>query len=286
MALWPIHCAFGITKMIVSTYQAASGAGAEGMDELRRGIAAHVASGTVPPGKVFAHALPYNVIPHIDKFQPNRYTKEEMKVAWETRKIFHIDEESELRVSVTAVRVPTLRAHAEAISIQTALPVTPEAAAALLHAAPGVALVDNPAAAQYPMPLTATGAHAVEAGRLRQSLVFGDYGLELFVCGDQLLRGAALNAVLIARLVTAGGGPDSSGGKPAPRPRPPRRKPQRRGPHALAAELALVALPAAAALALSLGEGRRGAAQRAASRAVVFSAWLGLGALLSSCLVR
>ena len=171
MALWPLHCKYGIKRMIVSTYQAASGAGAEGMEELQKGIAEHVAGGT-PVNKVFAHPLPFNLIPHIDKFQPNRYTKEEMKVAWETRKIFHAD----IAVSCTAVRVPTLRAHAEALTIEFARDVQAEAAAALLLDAPGCELVDNPAAAQYPMPINASNKHKVEVGRLRQSLVFGDRG--------------------------------------------------------------------------------------------------------------
>lgn len=171
MALWPLHCKYGIKRMIVSTYQAASGAGAEGIEELQKGIAEHVAGGT-PVNKVFPHPLPFNLIPHIDKFQPNRYTKEEMKVAWETRKIFHAD----IAVSCTAVRVPTLRAHAEALTIEFARDVQAEAAAALILDAPGCELVDNPAAAQYPMPINASNKHKVEVGRLRQSLVFGDRG--------------------------------------------------------------------------------------------------------------
>jgi aspartate-semialdehyde dehydrogenase len=197
MALWPLHCEFHIKKLIVSTYQAASGAGAEGMEELREGAHAYLA-GKPAANKVFAHPLPFNLIPHIDKFQENGYTKEEMKVTWETRKIF---DEPELLISCTAARIPIMRAHSEAISIETVRPVSIERARELLSKADGVDLVDNPDRLEYPMPMNATKKFNIEAGRLRKSLVFGDHGLELFVSGDQLLRGAALNAVLIAEFV-------------------------------------------------------------------------------------
>ena len=150
--------------------------------------------------KIFAHPLAFNVIPHIDAFQPNGYTKEEMKVAWETCKIFGVDE-AQLRVACTAVRVPTLRAHAESITIRTREPIDVAGARAALEGAPGVKVFDDVAAKKYPMPLNSTSEDDVNVGRIRQSLVFGEHGLELFVCGDQLLRGAALNAVLIAECV-------------------------------------------------------------------------------------
>jgi len=194
MALWPLHLKYGLKKVIVSTYQAASGAGAEGMAELKKGTG-EVLQGEEHKNQFFAHPLPFNVIPHIDKFMDNGYTKEEMKVTWETRKIFGRED---LMVSCTAVRIPTLRAHSESITIETELPVTPQAARELLESAPGVKVVDDPAVNLYPMPLTASEQHDVEVGRIRESLIFGDHGLDLFVCGDQLLRGAALNAVLIA----------------------------------------------------------------------------------------
>ncbi|KAF1328754.1 Aspartate-semialdehyde dehydrogenase, partial [Globisporangium splendens] len=197
MALWPLHCEFQIKKLIVSTYQAASGAGAEGMEELREGAHEFLA-GKTAANKVFVHPLPFNLIPHIDKFQDNGYTKEEMKVTWETRKIF---DEPELLVSCTAVRIPIMRAHSEAISMETVRPVNIERARELLAQADGVDLVDNPDRLEYPMPMNATKKFNIEAGRLRKSLVFGDRGLELFVSGDQLLRGAALNAVLIAEFM-------------------------------------------------------------------------------------
>ncbi|KAG8466347.1 hypothetical protein KFE25_002103 [Diacronema lutheri] len=194
MALAPLVALFGVKRVIVSTYQAASGAGAEGMAELQEGLAAGVA-GKPFTNKVFAHPLPYNVIPHIDVFQPNGYTKEEMKVAWETRKILDMPD---LPVSCTAVRIPTLRAHSESVTIETVRPVDLAMVREILSAAPGVRLVDDPAAKKYPMPITATGSYDVEVGRLRKNEVFGECGLDMFVCGDQLLRGAALNAVLIA----------------------------------------------------------------------------------------
>jgi len=199
VALWPLHQAFGLKKVIVSTYQAASGAGAEGMSELQEQAAVHLREGA-SGHKVFAHPLPFNVIPHIDVFQPNGYTKEEMKVVWESQKIMGLPD---LALSCTAVRVPTLRAHAESIVIETERAITPEAARAVLAQAPGVEVVDEPSAKAYPMPLHASGKYDVEVGRIRQNLVFGDHGLEFFVCGDQLLKGAALNAVQIAEVVVA-----------------------------------------------------------------------------------
>jgi aspartate-semialdehyde dehydrogenase len=123
-----------------------------------------------------------------------------MKVAWETLKIFDTKEE-DLRISCTAVRVPVLRAHSESITIETAKPISSTDVRVLLSEMPGVKVVDIPDQNQYPMPITASETFEVEVGRIRQSLVFGEHGLDLFVCGDQLLRGAALNAVLIAEMI-------------------------------------------------------------------------------------
>jgi aspartate-semialdehyde dehydrogenase len=196
MALWPLHKKYGLKKVLMSTYQSASGAGAEGMEELVEGHAAYAKEGVVSKPKFFAHQLPFNVIPQIDAFQENGYTKEEMKVAWEMKKIFNLPDS--VHVACTAVRVPTLRAHSESITIETEKPIDPDEARELLRSAPGVKVVDDRDALKYPMPLNATGQEDVEVGRIRQSLVFGKHGLEFFVSGDQLLRGAALNAVLIA----------------------------------------------------------------------------------------
>lgn len=204
MALFPLHKLFKLKKVIMSTYQAASGAGQEGMDELQAGTK-QVLSGErdVAENKVFAHPLPFNVIPHIDKFMENGYTKEEMKVTWETRKICSLPDD--FPVSCTAVRIPTYRAHSESLIVETEEKVDVEAARKALDEAPGVKLVDDTENLKYPMPLTATGQYDVEVGRIRRSEVFGDNGLELFVSGDQLLRGAALNAVLIAEAMDKAG---------------------------------------------------------------------------------
>lgn len=187
MALWPLHKLFKLKKVIMSTYQAASGAGQPGMDELKEGTRA-VISGErdVAENSIFAHPLPFNLIPHIDKFQENGYTKEEMKVTWETRKI--CDLADDFPVSCTAVRIPTYRAHAETIIVETEEPVDIEKAREALASSPGVKLVDDTDNSEYPMPMTATGQYDIEVGRLRESIVF-DNGIEFFVCGDQLLRG-------------------------------------------------------------------------------------------------
>ncbi|RIH88403.1 Aspartate-semialdehyde dehydrogenase [Meiothermus luteus] len=198
MALFPLHRAFRARRVIVSTYQSASGAGASGMEELLEGTRRFL-EGHPVEHKVFAHPLPFNVIPHIDAFQENGYTREEMKVLWETQKIIG---DPTLRVSCTAVRVPTLRVHAEAVTVEFERPVSPEAAREVLRQAPGVDLVDDPAQKRYPLPITATGKFNVEVGRIRKSLVF-DNGLDFFVAGDQLLKGAALNAVQIAELLAS-----------------------------------------------------------------------------------
>jgi aspartate-semialdehyde dehydrogenase len=206
VALWPLHQEFGLKKVIVSTYQATSGAGAAGMEELidqsvevlnhadrKLGM---IDCCTVEP-KAFAHPIAFNLIPHIDAFQENGYTKEEMKVTWETQKIFGVED---LALSCTAVRIPTLRAHSEAIVVETEKPVDVARAREVLEAADGVEVVDNLDANEYPMPLNCSGKFDVEVGRIRENIVFGDHGLEFFVCGDQLLKGAALNAVQIAKL--------------------------------------------------------------------------------------
>ncbi|GGR77485.1 aspartate-semialdehyde dehydrogenase [Deinococcus sedimenti] len=193
VAVAPIHREYGVKRMIVSTYQATSGAGAKGMEELLEQTRAEL-NGVSAQASVFAHPIPFNVIPHIDSFQDNGYTKEEMKVAWETRKIIGDDS---LKISCTAVRIPTLRTHSEAITLELERPATPEAVRDLLAGAAGVEVRDNPEGKLYPMPLTASGKYDVEVGRIRESLVF-DGGIDLFVAGDQLLKGAALNAVQIA----------------------------------------------------------------------------------------
>ncbi len=193
MALWPLHRAFRARRVIVSTYQAASGAGAKAMEELLRETHRYL-HGERPEAQVFPYPLPFNLIPQIDAFQANGYTREEMKVVWETQKIFG---DPSIRISATAVRVPTLRAHAESVTVEFERPVDPEGAREVLKEAPGVEVLDDPGARLYPMPLTATERYPVQVGRIRKNLAF-ENGLDFFVVGDQLLKGAALNAVQIA----------------------------------------------------------------------------------------
>ena len=167
------------------------------LDDPRRD-AMHGVSTQSARHEVFAHPIPFNVIPRIDTMQDNGYTREEMKVTWETQKIFG---DTDVSISCTAVRIPVLRAHCESIVLETQQPVTPAAARNVLENAPGVEVRDDPDHDVYPMPLTATRKWEVEVGRIRQNLVFGDHGLELFVAGDQLLKGAALNALQIVQFL-------------------------------------------------------------------------------------
>ena len=198
MVLFPLHMKFGgIKRLIASTYQAASGAGEPGMAELSSAIAAH-ASGTPFTPTVFSHNLCSNVIPCIDTVQPNGYTKEEMKLVWETQKIFN---NKEIEISCTAVRVPTMRAHCISASIEFNQPVSVDQVREILVQSPGVVVVDNPGEKIYPVPTQASGKDDVFVGRIRQNLIFKKHGIDVFICGDQLLRGAALNAVEIAALV-------------------------------------------------------------------------------------
>ncbi len=192
--LYALHKEYGVKKVIISTYQATSGAGAAGMNELETESKNYL-EGKEVGNKVFAYPIAFNAIPHIDSFQENDYTREEMKVVWETRKIFG---EPDMPISCTCVRIPTMRVHAESIVVETEKPVDPEDAKKLLGSIEGVELKDDIANNIYPMPITATRKYDVEVGRIRRNLVFGEHGLEFFVCGDQLLKGAALNAVQIA----------------------------------------------------------------------------------------
>ncbi len=216
VVLYPLYKIFGLKKVIVSTYQATSGAGASGMQELitqtkslleddveidslidSEKINEVIEEKQVQP-KAFAHPISFNVIPHIDAFQDNDYTKEEMKVVWETKKIFG---DEDLSISCTAVRIPTLRAHSESIVIETEKDITPEQAREVFNQSLGIKVVDNLSKNLYPMPINVSQKFDVEVGRIRRNLVFGEKGLEFFVCGDQLLKGAALNAVQIANLL-------------------------------------------------------------------------------------
>ena len=195
-AVAPLHKAKKLKRLIASTYQAASGAGAKGMQELEDQMRQLVA-GETPIVSAFQHQLTYNLIPHIDKFdETNWYTLEELKMRNEARKMLHAPD---LMISCTSVRVPIPRAHSESLNLEFEEEITPDEARAILRAAPGVEVVDDPLANRYPMPLDATAKYDVLAGRIRQDISRNDRrGLDMFVSGDQLLRGAALNAVEIA----------------------------------------------------------------------------------------
>lgn len=192
VALKAIEQLSHITRARVSTYQAASGAGAAAMDELHTQYK-QVLSGETPTVEKFAYQLAFNLIPQIDSFTENGYTKEEMKMYNETRKIMH----SDIRVSSTCVRVPALRAHSESIWIETERPVSVEEARDAFSKAEGLVLQDNPADKDYPMPLFLSGKDPVYVGRIRKDLA-DDNGLTFWVVGDQIKKGAALNAVQIA----------------------------------------------------------------------------------------
>ena len=186
-----------IRRVHVATYQSASGAGAQGMAELEEQHAA-LAKGGEPRVEKFAYQLAYNLIPHIDVFTDNDYTKEEMKMYHETRKIMH----SDIAVSATCVRVPVMRAHSESIWVETERPISPEEARDAFASAPGVVLQDAPGDKVYPMPLFAAGRNPVYVGRIRRDLTSPN-GLTFWCVGDQIRKGAALNAVQIAEWLIA-----------------------------------------------------------------------------------
>lgn len=195
-AVAPLHKAKKLKRVIASTYQAASGAGAPGLDELESQISSY-AKGEPLEVKAFQHQLMYNLIPHIDKFdEENWYTLEELKMRNESRKMLHAPD---LLLSCTCVRVPIARAHSESLNLEFEEDITPEEVRTILSKAEGVKVVDDPLNGGYPMPLDATAKYDVLAGRIRQDISRNDKkGIEMFVSGDQLLRGAALNAVEIA----------------------------------------------------------------------------------------
>ncbi len=199
VALKPIEAISHIKRVHISTYQSASGAGASGMDELKAQTM-QVAKNEEPTVKKFAHQIVQNLIPHIDVFLDNDYTKEEMKMFHETRKIMH----SDILVSATAVRVPVMRAHSEAIWVETENEITPEQAREAFEKAEGVIVIDNPAEKQYPMPLYLAGRDEVFVGRIRKDLTSPN-GLAFWTVSDQIKKGAALNAVQIAEYLVKEG---------------------------------------------------------------------------------
>ncbi|MCA0395203.1 MAG: aspartate-semialdehyde dehydrogenase [Proteobacteria bacterium] len=201
VALAPIHRAYGIERINVATYQSVSGAGRSALEELARQTGALLAFQDADPRR-FPVQIAFNLIPHIDDFLDNGFTKEEMKLVWETRKI--LGDES-IQVNPTAVRVPVFYGHSEAVNVETREKVSAAQARALLASAPGVKVVDERKPGGYPTPVThASGHDAVFVGRIREDLSH-PRGLNLWIVSDNIRKGAALNAVQVAELVAAGG---------------------------------------------------------------------------------
>jgi len=201
--LWPIHKHNRIRRLIASTYQAASGAGAAAMEELRESTRAHLENRDFP-NTVLPHPYAFNLFSHNSKIDPETgYNEEESKMVKETQKIFH---DADIRISATCVRVPVLRAHSEALTIECERPITPAEVRELLRGAPGVKLVDDPEKNYFPMPKDASGQGDVLVGRIRQDTSDpSGRSICMFVAGDQLLKGAALNAVQIAEVLVQRG---------------------------------------------------------------------------------
>jgi aspartate-semialdehyde dehydrogenase len=196
MGLWPLHRAFGVKRVVASSYQAVSGTGAQAIAELRQQIEA-LAAGREPAWAVYPHQIAFNVLPHVDSFLESGYTKEEMKMQNEGRRIMH---HPGFLASVTCVRVPVYRAHSVAVTAEFEQPVSLDRARDVLAKAPGLQLVDNPAKNEYPLPLRVAGKDDCEIGRLRIDCAL-ENALAFWISGDQLLKGAALNAVQIAELL-------------------------------------------------------------------------------------
>jgi aspartate-semialdehyde dehydrogenase len=196
MALYPLHRKFGVKRIFASSYQAVSGAGARAIEELRHQVK-ELAAGQPATKEVFPHQIAFNVIPQVDAFLDTGYTREEMKMQGEGRRIMHLPE---FKASVTCVRVPVYRAHSVAVSAEFERPVSVPDAREAIAAFPGVQVRDDTAGNDYPMPLEVAGQDDCFVGRLRLDCAL-DNGLAFWICGDQLLKGAALNAVQIAELL-------------------------------------------------------------------------------------
>lgn len=196
VAINPIHRAARLKRVIVSTYQAVSGAGKAGLEELDANVRAFMDGVPMQP-QVFQHPIAFNIIPHIDVFEENDYTREEMKMIWEARKIMHAPE---LKIAPTAVRVPVYRSHSESINLETENPLSIEEVKRILAEAPGIAVQDDPASNLYPMPLYCSNTDEVYVGRIRKDLSI-DNGIALWVVADQIRKGAATNAIQIAEIV-------------------------------------------------------------------------------------
>jgi aspartate-semialdehyde dehydrogenase len=211
MGLWPLHKAFGLKRYIASTYQSVSGTGAEAVRELEDQVQAHAKS-TPLAKKVYPHQIAFNVIPQVDSFGPNGYTGEETKMMLESRKIMGLPN---LKVSTTTVRVPVVRAHSIAVNAEFERPVSVEAARAAVAAFEGAQLVDDPAKSGYPTPLDFSKKVKCGVGRIRIDTAL-DNGLAFWVSGDNLWKGAALNAIQNAELMVREGLLKPKAGKAAP----------------------------------------------------------------------
>ncbi|MDR2708748.1 MAG: aspartate-semialdehyde dehydrogenase, partial [Elusimicrobiota bacterium] len=195
VVLKPLHDAAKIKRVIVSTYQSVSGAGQKGIDELTEQIKLWANAKDMTAAQKFQYQIAFNLIPHIDVFTDNGYTKEEMKMARETKKIMNDDS---IEVSATCVRVPVFRAHSESVWIETQKELSVEKAKEILAKTPGVKLEDDVLSNKYPMPLFAQGMQITYVGRIRKDISTKNHGLTFWVVSDNLLKGAALNAVEIA----------------------------------------------------------------------------------------
>ena len=213
MALYPLHRVFGVHRVFATSFQAVSGSGIRGIEELKRQIKeaalptadlygggnpeSSSLPGSTTPATVYPHPIAFNLLPHVDSFLESGYTKEEAKMQDEAQKIMHLPE---LRISATCVRVPVYRAHSVAVSAEFERVISVEQAREVLAKAPGLELVDEPQSNRYPMPLGVAGKDNCQVGRVRLDCAF-ENGLSFWVSGDQLLKGAALNAVQIAELL-------------------------------------------------------------------------------------
>lgn len=196
--VWPLHKVNPIKRIIVSTYQAASGAGAAAMEELKVGAQAMLNGEDFTP-KVLPHPAAFNVFSHNSKVGPDGYNEEEIKMVKETRKIFHCDD---IMIAATCVRVPVLRAHSESINIEFTNPITEQEVRDILADAPGIKIVDDRENSYFPMPLDASDQDDIFVGRIRSDISQPDgRGIEMFVAGDQIRKGAATNAVQIAEML-------------------------------------------------------------------------------------
>jgi len=198
VAINPIYKAAGLKRVVVSTYQAVSGAGKAGLDELEQHSRDYLEEREITP-QVFQYPIAFNLIPHIDIFVDDNYTREEMKMVWETRKIMHAPD---LKIAPTAVRVPVFRSHSESINLETEKPISPAEARSILEQSPGIIIKDDPENKVYPMPLYSSNTDEVYVGRIRRDLSV-DNGLALWVAADQIRKGAATNSIQIAELLVA-----------------------------------------------------------------------------------